>query len=353
MPRKPAPAAVVEDNEPVEEIDAVVDDTQDATAAVESDSLPSETNEPADETEVADEPPPSQFSLREAAAKSGLNLQAENDEAAYQQLLAHMARQQQAVQQAQWQIQENARQWAAYQQQQQQPQPAPEPKKPSREVPEFDPNWLSLVRKDPVTGDLVAVPGAEQNLPQKIRQWADWKEQQELALLRDPAGYILPLIQEQIDQRVAEQSQAIIAQAREQASIQQAIGADRDWIYAQDPMTGQQVFSPDGERYFHYAREAAELGIMGAERQIAYARRMLAADLQNSLYRQSQAQNGHAATNQQLKQNALTNGASRVLNRGGSIPKNPNAPPQNVKQSFREMLAADLENGGVPADLRL
>ncbi len=130
---------------------------------------------------------------------------------------------------------------------------------PAWQGPEFKKEWLSLVEKDPNTGQLRSKPGYDPAIAEKVTAYAEWRE----GFLESPEKVVGPLIAEQarqlIDQRFAEQSERQTADA--------LVARNAAWMFAADPQ-GQPVFTPQGQRQLTpegvmYARAADHLWKIG------------------------------------------------------------------------------------------
>jgi hypothetical protein len=311
------------------------------------------------------------FSLREYAVQQGLAglRDAPNDQVAAQQLIGWMAQQRQREEQTRYQLHQYQQQLAANQQQAQrvqqmapaQPQYTP-PARQQWEAPEFNQAWLELVTRDQ-EGNLVAKPGVQPDLPQKILAYATWKQEQEQKFWSNPAEFVAPMLQEQIQQQARQIFQAEMSQRQNQHFIESHIRDNADWLYekdptgniAVDPYTNRPVQSVYGQRYIQHMYAAQQMGIMSDQGMADYARRQLRADLiesqQQSAAQQSlQNQQMYAQTNTQLKTRALQNGATRRQDRAGTYQRNTSAPRaghQNPRLSLKQAMARDMVEAGI------
>lgn len=117
-----------------------------------------------------------------------------------EEAVAYIREQEAAAQKAQ-QLEERTRQLEAWYAASQQPKPVetpPEPKtpvaeapaKPKREVPEFDPEWESLLKLDE-NGQLVTVaPWVDPAIPGKYQKAIKWQKAEQARLLREPGALL-------------------------------------------------------------------------------------------------------------------------------------------------------------------
>jgi hypothetical protein len=214
---------VPKNKEPAEDVeDEVLDETPPETTETTDDSPPSE--DVGGEETASTEPPPSFLSrlggefadLDEDSAATRIQERLRAAEQAEQErrfwaYQAQTLQQQQAQQQAQWQ---------AHQQQQAQAAQS----QSAWKAPEYDPGWLSMVKRDEA-GNLVAINGADPTLPSKIQAYANWKSQQEQEFWKNPGDFAWGQIQPKLDQYVSQQVQQAIQQDRLQREVD-------DWAQA-------------------------------------------------------------------------------------------------------------------------
>lgn len=348
--------SVVAGEQPVS--DAEIGFGPDETTAAEAPQPDAAEGGPAPETGETPAQAQAAFNLREFAASNGLVglKDAPSDEEAARQLVAYLQNTQRAQQQRDFQLYQYQQQLQQLHAQREAVSQTPPPAKPKWEAPEYDPAWLSLVRKD-AEGNLVAVPGAQPDLPQKLQAYAEWQRQQEQQFYRNPAEFILPQIQDNVRDMIRAELEGGLAQRQSEAFVRNVVAQNADWIYAKDP-TGQPEIDPttggprmtaEGQRYFQYAQQAVQLGIADPVQQDAYARRLLRADLIDLQYQTAATQQSATTTNDALKRQALKAGATRTPNRGGSIPRpsSPRQTPQNEKLSFAERMRRDFVANGI------
>lgn len=249
----------------------------------------------------------------------------EDPEEAYRQYHALNQRLQQAEQHRQYlqfqQMQaEQMRQAAA------QPTSVPEkPKLPWGEMPEFDPRWVNGVQRNPETGRLEALPGFQPDLPQKIEQYAQWKEEALRKFFTDPyAGawdQFAPRVQETTQQQI---QQALLQFKREQ-EVESYKRENASVLYDQ---TGN--LTPYGQQIDQHYQYALQIGHPAP---FQYAENMVHAPLALTALQQAQAQAAQPRplTNAEKKLQSLKSSANG-RNRDGTFKKgHRTTPAQNSK----------------------
>lgn len=305
----------------------------------------------------------------------------EDDASAMQALLSYLQTKEQEIeaqrQQAAWyqhqallaqQTQYQAPQQVAQQAAQPQQQVAAQPQQAAwKKPPEWNPAWNALLTRD-ADGNLVAVPGAQPDLPQKYRAHQDYLASMQAKMFEDPASFLLKeagleqhvrQVAQQIaqEQYVALQQQSMqqAEQQRMQQFSQKTAAQHGHWMYQLDPygqplrnpQSGEFLLTPDGQ---WQRAKMIELVNNGVRPELAWnmayelniGRVAQEAAFQNFQAQQAAAQNGqptngHAAqlppnqAQQQAKNDAFLR-ARRQPNRNGTQPLavNGHEPPQNL-----------------------
>lgn len=137
------------------------------------------------------------------------------------------------------------------------------------EAPEFNPEWLSLVRHDD-DGNLVGVPGADPTLPGKILAWQNFLRNQSGNFFRDPLSFLKPMLdhyhgslEKPNIESVVEQRIQQILQEREIADFsKKALDEVGSWAYQMGrdgrpvvDATGRYVMSEQGLQYYQALNE--------------------------------------------------------------------------------------------------
>lgn len=218
---------------PADEPDLEGDDDQDVQSTADSADLDAKAAaEELDAKAGADEPV-EQPSWRESLGGPYAEL---DDAQAVERLRNDLAQARQAHQAAQnyqyllAQREAQLQQLVAAQQQQQtqaQQQVAP------WQAPEYDPGWLNLLKRDD-DGNVVSVSGADPLLPQKVRAWVDWKAQKEREFYENPYQFVWNGLYQPIQQVVAQQVNAALADYHNRVSVQDWEARHRDLLYEAD-----------------------------------------------------------------------------------------------------------------------
>jgi hypothetical protein len=176
------------------------------------------------------------------ARQAGIPLEAENDVAALQTLLAAYQQQQRrdyyselgqqvAPHQAQFQ------QWLAEQGQRQQAQ---QQTPPAWRPPELRKEWLSMVERDPETGVLRSKAGYDPGIAQNVTKYLDWREN----FMDRPDEFLVPLI----EQRAMELVERKLSERDQRSSADQILQENSSWMLAKDT-SGQFVVDPRTQKY--------------------------------------------------------------------------------------------------------
>jgi hypothetical protein len=142
---------------------------------------------------------------------------------------------------------------------------APEkPKSLWEQKPPFDPRWLQMVEKDPVTGQLRAKQGYDPNVVASIGKYQAWREQFSDELIDKGPAAFGDFFSNQVNQAV---QQAMQATQRDQA-VQSLIHQNESWVYQQNPQgqfvigfDGRRIVSPAGQLYMSELNNLERAGI--------------------------------------------------------------------------------------------
>lgn len=220
------------------------------------------------------------------------------DDTTDEEAVAYIREQESVAQKAQ-QLEERAKQleaWYAAAQQAKPPEtptPAPvvdaAPAKPKREVPEFDPEWESLLKLDE-NGQVVTVAGwVDPSIPGKYQKYLKWQKAEQARLLREPAallresGYeddlksrLLTPYEERIaalEKRWEQQTQKQVVSERDQFLV------NNSHFYAETGEDGQPVLDSRGllkpnanyQRFVDYEAALEKAGITDPAKRLELA----------------------------------------------------------------------------------
>jgi len=122
------------------------------------------------------------------------------------------------------------------------------PAKPKREIPEYNPAWESQITRDE-KGQLVAAPGAEPDVVQKLAKYHNWARTEATKMLHQPEEYFGDLIEQRAQQVIEQRLGDFAYQQDMQRSAQEAqtwMQRNMDWLCEHDPVTGQLVLDHGG-----------------------------------------------------------------------------------------------------------
>ena len=228
-------------------------------------------------------------------------------------------------------------------------------KRPWHQLPEFNPLWRHQIQRNE-QGEYVPIPGSGATLEtvRKFQEYAQARRDFEDRFYSDPVTALKPGLDEYVQPLVQQAIQQSLAQMQEHQYAQSYTQRNADWLYARDaqgqelrdPVTGGKVLTPYGERFAGYLREAHGLGVQGAANQQRYAQALLERDL---------ALVGAMNGQQPQQPTAAANGAQRQAQRGGTkAAANGDGPPQNAHHRLRDaMRAAFAEQGIKNEDLQV
>lgn len=252
---------------------------------------------PTDPNQAAGAGTPQNFqSIRDAAGEYGYQFGQDvtDDRQALMHLIqqannGRMSQQQQYYAQVGQTLAPHAQKFQQYLQHQQAPQVQATPN--AWEAPEFDRRWVSLVVQDPASGVWISKPGVDPTYGQKVNAFVEWKERFDA----NPAEVLNGMVEARAT-TVAEQIyQKQFAANTERQTAQGVIERNRPWLYQQDqngsPLRDQwnrPVPTPMGAAYIRHIATVKQMGVSGAAAQDHLARQLLAGELANARYQQSQ-----------------------------------------------------------------
>lgn len=337
-------------------------------AAPQSTSQPAPTlSAPAPQAPQAAPAATQQQGVRDLLRNFGVDFSAAPDDNTALQHLANVYRESQNLRQLAGygqQYVQHADQFQAYLKQQQEVRQREEQAKQQSwwKAPEYDPSWSTKLVRDPNTGAIGVVPGADPSLAGKYMAWVDHQRGFLDKFSADPVGAIRPGI-EQVARQVA---QELIGQQlgglREQTAAQQFVQQNSDWLHARNqdgsvavnPQTGMPALSPMGQRFAGYVQEAESLGLREVAAQQKYAlanvqRDYLLARSSQPAQQQPQVDPAVAAQQQFL---ATAAGQRQPAVPPGNVNGSP--PPVNTgTRGLMDQMLADMQAAGFQPGQRL
>lgn len=226
-------------------------------------------------------------------------------------------------------------------------------------LPEFDPSWMNMVRKDPVTGDYVPVQGAPPDIVHRVTNYAMQLQAAQQRFWQNPMQFLGDLIDERVKPMLEQRVASTLQVGQNQAEAQRFIAENTGWLHRYDqngqllldPISKQPLLSQDGEKFVGLLNEAARLGISNQGQQIAYATRILRAETggtpgnaSNPAFASAVAAGNRSVQDYLQTHNRRPNAAGQMTPRpAGALP--PSAGREGL--SLREKLKMDLDAGGV------
>lgn len=310
---------------------------------------------------------PTSQTVRDALASYGLDVrkQFQDDHQALQYLASqyrNAAQSQELARYGQLYVQHAAEFQNYLQERQKQAQQAQQQQQPSWwKAPEYDPTWAQKLTRDPVTGEIKAIPGADPTLPQKFTSWLEHQRSFLDKFAQDPISAIRPGIEQVVQETAARMMQQQFGQYQERNAASDFVRSNSEWLYERDqggrPLVGQNgqpQLSPMGQRFAGYVLEAEKMGIYDVSSQQRYALGLVQRDALAAMQAQNSA--GQApVTQQQLppgeaeKQAFLQRAQAAQINQ-------PTAPPGNTNgavrvggtgsRELREMLKSAMQANG-------
>lgn len=209
--------------------------------------------------------------------------------------------------------------------------------RPRREVPEFDPEWMNLVRRDE-EGNLVPIATwVDPSIPGKVHKYAQWKQAEEARFLRDPLSVLKEAgLEDEFKPHLSKYEERIAALEKqiEQSRTERVQDARTDFLLSNakhyfvhdddgnpiaegDTMQGNANYQAflDAEEYGR-----TELGITDPQKLLALAVRM--APPTQVMESQPEDRGGRST---RLRRKAATNGSKRhsqapvSTRRGGAV----------------------------------
>jgi hypothetical protein len=230
-------------------------------------------------------------------------------------------------------------------------------------APEFDPRWRSQIYRDPQTGRLMTVEGADPSILPRYNAAMTHAQDFLDKFSFDPIGTIRPGIEEVVRQIAAEMFQGQMGNYQNQTYARGWVQQNSDWLHQRDPQgrlipngPGTYVLSPAGQRFKYYVDQAEASGIQNPQTVQEFALGMLQRDL---MLAQLQGQQPAAPVTpgapaapalppgEQAKADFLARSAGRQPNYGRASEQN-QPRPKSVMDLQKTMLAGMAAAGFAP-----
>lgn len=232
--------------------------------------------------------------------------------------------------------------------------------------PEWNEEWERYLVKDPKTGQLVSVMGADPSLPLKYQQHRDWQATSFKKLMADPIGTLKPGLEPLVkEMAMAMVKEHLSGYDDRQFANQFVQGQAQAWAFQKDAngqvmrnqYTGQPVLAPAGQAFVRNVQAVESLGIKDVRAQQQLATILTEYEAMKAMMGQqggqpANPQQAAAATNQQQKQQTVAGGNRSIAARHPSTPAatdqvRPNTPGRGRGKSLRERLTESFQKEGV------
>ena len=242
--------------------------------------------------------------------------------------------------------------------------------------PEYNPQWASMLDRDPTTGAIVPRAGTPPEVALKYQAYQAYRQEQADKLLSNPMEYFEPMVRELAAEQAQQIFQREMEQRQSQALTQQFTSTQAQHLYEiengqikmrqfWDPSTGsmrqERVLSPTGEAFKRYAMEETEWqrrhGINDQQRIMDTAWAKVGRDFGYNFYQQYNAQQTPAAppakpVNPREAANAkflAQNNVGAATPRGNAVPQ-ADPPPEPGYVDFKSSFRKNLQAAGVQLD---
>ena len=308
-------------------------------------------------------PAPDYEDIRDFAQSQGLDLSSLSDSREAANYLIRRTREQDRYADL---GREAAPQWQAYQQwvASQRGQPAggavPPTKRNPFGLPDYDPSWMTMVRKDPVTGDYLPAPGAPPDIVHRVTDYAMKLQNVQQRFWQDPMQFLGELIDARLGPSLQQHIASQMQYGQNMAEAQRFMAENSGWLHRfdqsgnllLDPVSKQPMLSADGVKFASLLQEAGRLGIQSQQDQVQYATRILRAETGgtpgnagNPAFNTAVAAGNRSVQDFLQTHNRRPNNAGRM-----SPPSAPGGPPPSAAHpnlSLREKMKMDLDAAGV------
>lgn len=218
-------------------------------------------------------------------------------------------------------------------------------------LPEYNPDWLSQVSRDPVTQEWKVNPGSPPDVLQKLTAYGHARKNLEDKFWQDPMATLGPMVEHIATEKAKAIAEQNMSGYKDQVFAKTFIEGNSDWLHAKDATgqkyidqrTGKYALSQTGIAFGNYVLQAENAGMRNVEDQQQYALGMVQRDYFVSQLRQQMAAQAAAAP--------VAPGAARQPSAGASVPGNsltaPAAPSQNASLPLAQRLQNAFQAAGL------
>lgn len=267
MPKEPTSLSDDQLDELLEQEDdfgSGLDEKPQKTAPVNDDSQIDDDDDIDPEVDEVEDAP----SFRDILSQRNINVPDDVNEVEYLgRMLDQFGQFNQRYQQERQQYQQQLAQYQ-YMLQQQRPQPQQEAQKPQElkgllahfnKVPDWDDNWAALVRRNE-QNELVPIPGAAPDLPQRILERQRWEERAQRLFFENPQQFIYEAMQAHPEfskpQQELQQLRQEFAAYQDKVLADQVVTKLRPQIYGENNQ-----LTPQGQAYIAVVQAMRDAGI--------------------------------------------------------------------------------------------
>lgn len=249
---------------------------------------------------------------------------------------------------------------------QQQAQSRQQPATPASwwKKPEYDPRWQTQLTRDPATGQIVPVQGADPSIVGKYHQWMEHRQNFLDKFAQDPINAIEPGIKEIVASLVQPMLQQAMHVQQEAQNAQQLVSQHADWLHERDAngryvtdAFGNKLLSVWGQRYAGYVNQAQQMGLNSTASAHTYAMGLVERDFLQAQYRAAQQQTQTQAQGAQVKTD-FVNAARHIPNVGSATAAGTNGAPTRPAlprngADLAQLLRSRMTAAGYSGDQRI
>lgn len=221
-------------------------------------------------------------------------------------------------------------------------------------APDYDPRWQTQLTRDPATGQIIPVQGADPAIVQKYHQWMEHRQTFLDKFAQNPIDAIAPGIKELVQGMIQPMLQQTAQQQAEERRAEAIVQQNADWLHERDAngqpvrdQFGNRVLSVWGQRYAGYVQQAQQMGVVSAQQAHQYAMGFVERDFLAAQYRAGQQQAQNVQSGQAAKDN-FVNGARHNPNVGSTNAAGVNGAPVKAPapQNTRDLHALLMQRMG-------
>jgi hypothetical protein len=211
--------------------------------------------------------------------------------------------------------------------------------------PEWNPDWLNQVDRDPNTGALVPKMGFAPDIIQKIEAYKQHRESMLNGMAKDPIEFLKPGLEPLVREMAQKMIQESLGGFQANNQIQQLVSQAKSWMVEQDPVTGASKMTLPGQIMQQHVAQVEQMGVRDPRQVYDLAFKMTRGTLLEM------QQNAQAAAPQQTPaapaQPAQPAGVNRLQQLGSTGQENSTGIPRRNKKSLGDQMMAALDAKGI------